>query len=165
MFLVHRRDVVEPVEVGQRLQVTFCVRSAFRYRDEVVRYGDRRAERPRRRANPARVCGSYRRLGRGAFALDLASLCPLLQQHQNAPVIAQRCAGLSSHSTDWQHQVTSDARWASSPLHSDLSFGTHRLSLRPFDLVPWHCRHARDLHRRWDETCGDNVPRSVPCSA
>jgi len=31
------------------------------------------------RINPARVCGSYRRLGRGAFALDLASLCALLQ--------------------------------------------------------------------------------------
>jgi hypothetical protein len=29
--------------------------------------------------NPARMCGPYRRLGRGAFALDLASLCPLLQ--------------------------------------------------------------------------------------
>src|SRR3974390_3506700 len=46
VFCVAGRDVVEPVEVGQRLQVTFCVRSAFRYRDEVVRYGDRRAERP-----------------------------------------------------------------------------------------------------------------------
>ena len=29
------------------------------------------------RINPARVCGPYRRLGRGAFALDLASLCQL----------------------------------------------------------------------------------------
>ena len=74
------------------------------------------------RINPARVCGSYRRPGRGAFALDLASLCPLLQQHQNAPVTGQRCAGLSSHSTDREHHVTSDPRWASSPLRSDLGF-------------------------------------------
>jgi hypothetical protein len=72
--------------------------------------------------NPARVCGPYRRLGRRAFALDLASLCPLLQQHQNAPVIGQRCAGLSFHSTDREHRVTSDPRWASSPLRSDLGF-------------------------------------------
>jgi len=44
----------------------------------------------------------------------------LLQWHQNAPVIAQRCAGFSSHSTDRQHHVTSHPRWASSPLRSDL---------------------------------------------
>src|SRR3974390_2008936 len=74
------------------------------------------------RINPARVRGSYRRLGRGAFARDLASLCPLLQQHQNAPVIAQRCAGLSFYSTDREHHVTSDPRWASSLLRSDLGF-------------------------------------------
>jgi transposase InsO family protein len=45
--------------------------------------------------NPARVCGSYRGLGRGAFAPDLASLCSLLQHHQNAPVTRQGCASLS----------------------------------------------------------------------
>src|SRR3974390_1193676 len=77
------------------------------------------------RINPARVCGSHHRLGRGAFAPDLASLCPLLQQHQDASVIEQRCAGLSSHSTDREHHVTSDPRWASSPLRSDLGFSVH----------------------------------------
>jgi hypothetical protein len=38
------------------------------------------------RINQARVCGPYRGLGRGAFAPGLASLCSLLQQHQNPPV-------------------------------------------------------------------------------
>ena len=30
MFLVHRRDIVEPVEVGQRLQVRFVLDQLFR---------------------------------------------------------------------------------------------------------------------------------------
>jgi ABC-type uncharacterized transport system substrate-binding protein len=37
-------------------------------------------------------------------------------------VIGQRCAGLSFHSTDREDHVTSDPRWASSPLRSDLGF-------------------------------------------
>src|SRR6476646_7536136 len=45
------------------------------------------------RIDPARVSGPFRRLGRGTSAPNPASLCPLLQQHQNAPVIGQRCAG------------------------------------------------------------------------
>jgi hypothetical protein len=39
------------------------------------------------RIDPARVCGPFRRLGRGASAPNPASLCSLLQRHQNAPVI------------------------------------------------------------------------------
>ena len=79
------------------------------------------------RVNPARVCGSYRGLGRGAFAPDLASLCLLLQQHPNAPITGQRCAGLSLCSADRNHHVISDSWRASSPLRSGLSFRyTHR---------------------------------------
>ena len=37
-------------------------------------------------------------------------------------IIAAKCAGLSPHSTDREHHVTSDPRWASSPLRSDLGF-------------------------------------------
>ena len=39
------------------------------------------------RLGPARVCGSFYRLRRGASAPDFAILCSLLQQHQNALVI------------------------------------------------------------------------------
>jgi hypothetical protein len=68
------------------------------------------------RINPARVCGLYRGLGRGAFASDLASLCPLLQRHQNAPVTGQRRTGPSSHSADRRHRVIPDPRRTSSPV-------------------------------------------------
>jgi hypothetical protein len=37
--------------------------------------------------DPARVCGPFRRLGRGASAPNPANLCSLLQRHQNTPVI------------------------------------------------------------------------------
>jgi transposase InsO family protein len=77
-----------------------------------------------------RLIGSIRRecvdhimiWGEGAFAPDLASLCSLLQQHQNAPVIRQRCAGLSLCSAGRNHHVTCDPRRASSSLRSGLSF-------------------------------------------
>jgi len=55
------------------------------------------------RIHPARVCGPFRRLGRGASAPGPAILCSLLQQHPNAPVIGQRCAGLSDCSADRNH--------------------------------------------------------------
>jgi hypothetical protein len=74
------------------------------------------------RINPARVCGSSRGLGRGAFAPDLASVCSLLQQHQNAPVIRQRYAGLSLCSAGRNYHVIRNPRRTSSPLRSDLGF-------------------------------------------
>jgi len=46
------------------------------------------------------VRGPLRRLGRGASAPNPASLCPLLQWHQNTLVAGQRCAGLSPRSAD-----------------------------------------------------------------
>jgi hypothetical protein len=77
------------------------------------------------RINPARVCGSYRGLGRGAFASDLASLCPLLQRHQNAPVTGQRRTGPSPHSADRRHRVIPDPRLTSSPLRPGVKFSVH----------------------------------------
>src|ERR1019366_7977882 len=74
------------------------------------------------RVDPARVRGPFRRLGRGTSAPDPASLCWLLQRHQNAPVIGQRCAGLSLRSADWNHKFTPDPWRASSPLCPDLGF-------------------------------------------
>lgn len=47
------------------------------------------------RINPARVRRSYDCPRRSASAPDLAVLCPLLQRHQNASVVGQRCTGLS----------------------------------------------------------------------
>jgi hypothetical protein len=68
------------------------------------------------RIDPARVRGPFRRLGRGASTPDPASLCGLLQPHQNAPVIGQRCAGLSLRSADRNHKFTPDPWRASPPL-------------------------------------------------
>jgi hypothetical protein len=39
------------------------------------------------RIDPVRVCGAFRRLGRGASPPNPACLCSLLQRHQNAPGI------------------------------------------------------------------------------
>ena len=55
------------------------------------------------RIDPARMPRPYRRLGRGSPAPDPASLCRLLQQDPNAPVIGQRCAGLSPSSAGREH--------------------------------------------------------------
>ena len=73
---------------------------------------------------------------------------------ENATLIGQRCAGLSSHSTDWEHHVTSDPRWASSLLRSGLGF---RYRHRPKDCSasfsdpmmerPW-CRFRREARAR-----------------
>ncbi len=64
----------------------------------------------------------FDRLGRGASAPDPASLCSLLQRHQNAPVIGQRCAGLSPGSADRNHWFTRDPWRTSSPLRPGLGF-------------------------------------------
>src|SRR4029079_12427495 len=74
------------------------------------------------RIDAARVRGPFRRLGRGASAPNPASLCPLLQQYQNTPVIGQRCAGLSPRPADRIHSVTRDPWPTSSPLCPGLGF-------------------------------------------
>jgi len=87
------------------------------------------AERLRRtadRIDPARVSRSFRRLGRNTSAPDLANPCPLLQRDQNPLVAGQRCAGLSSHSTYWNHQLTRDPwQTASLLLLPDFRFSAH----------------------------------------
>src|SRR5665213_3086656 len=74
------------------------------------------------RINPARMCGSFYRLGRGSSALHPANLRSLLQSHQNAPVTGQRRAGLSPRSANWNHQFMPDPWRTSSPLRTDLGF-------------------------------------------
>jgi transposase InsO family protein len=48
------------------------------------------------RIDPARVCEPFHRLGRGPSWPHPANLCSLIQRNQNAPIIGQRCAGLST---------------------------------------------------------------------
>jgi transposase InsO family protein len=77
-----------------------------------------------------RLIGSIRRecvdhfivLGEGASAPDPASLCWLLQRHQNALVIGQRCASLSPDSADRKHQIALNPWRPSSPLCPGLDF-------------------------------------------
>jgi hypothetical protein len=59
-----------------------------------------------------------------------SSLCSLLQRHQNAPVLGQRCAGLSPRSADRNHQFTPDPWRASSPLRPGLGFRYTQLGAR-----------------------------------
>ena len=95
------------------------------------------------RIDPARVRGPFRRLGRGASAPDPAILCSLLQRHQNASVIGQRCAGLSPGSADWNHKFTPDPWRASSPLCPGLGFRyTQGGASRRMCRSPWPCWYA-----------------------
>jgi hypothetical protein len=82
---------------------------------QCARASHRRSFRRRKTAAP-RTCG------RGASAPDPAILCWLLQRHQNAPIIGQRCANLSPCSADREYRVTRDPRRSSSPLHPGLGF-------------------------------------------
>ncbi len=74
------------------------------------------------RIDPARVFGPHHCLGRGTSAPVSNFLCRLLQLRQNASVVAQGCADLSSDSTDRNHSFTPDPRRASPSLRSGLSF-------------------------------------------
>src|ERR1017187_9267052 len=60
--------------------------------------------------------------GRPQIETDPASLCWLLQRHQNASVIEQRCPGLSPSSADRKHQIVPNPWRASSPLCAGLGF-------------------------------------------
>jgi hypothetical protein len=74
------------------------------------------------RIDPTRVrrpCGC---LGRGAPTPDAASLCPVLQRSENAPLVGQRCAILAPGAADRSHHVKATPRRSASPLHASLSF-------------------------------------------
>src|SRR5438876_7623735 len=60
--------------------------------------------------------------GRGSPTPDSASLCPLLQRSENAPLVGQRCAILAPGAADRKHHVTATPRRTASPLHASLSF-------------------------------------------
>src|SRR5258708_39046728 len=74
------------------------------------------------RIDPARMLGPSHRLGRDTFASNSKILRRLLQRRQNASVLAQGCADLSSDSTDRNHSFTPDPRRASPSLRPDLIF-------------------------------------------
>ena len=74
------------------------------------------------RINPARVPRSSRRLERGSLTSDPASLCPLLQQNQNTPIIGQRCTNLAASSADRKHHLTCTSRGPGSRICPSLSF-------------------------------------------
>jgi hypothetical protein len=84
------------------------------------------------RIDPARVFGPHHCLGRGASAPGSYFLCRLLQLRQNASVVAQGCADVSSDSTDRNHSFTPDPRRTSPSLRPGLSFRyTHPAILYP----------------------------------
>src|SRR5437016_11014881 len=64
----------------------------------------------------------YDCLGRSALTPDSASLCPLLQRFENAPIVGQRRAILAPGSADRSHHVACAPRRTASPLHASLSF-------------------------------------------
>src|ERR1700694_1370547 len=79
------------------------------------------------------MCGPHHCLGRDASASDSAIVRTLLQRHQNASIIGQRCAGLSPGSVDRKHQIASHPWWASSPLRPGLGFRyTHLVHVGKF---------------------------------
>ena len=58
MLLVHRRDVVEPVEIRERLEIGLVLDQLLGAAMQAARYADRRARPPRR---PARARAGERR--------------------------------------------------------------------------------------------------------
>jgi hypothetical protein len=108
------------------------------------------AERLHRKADriyPTRVRRPRDPRGRSAPTQDSASLCPLLQRCENAPIIGQGRALLAPGSADRTHRVACAPRRASSPLLQDLGFRhTQRRNLH-------HPR--RSLGKQWHLCCGD----------
>ena len=73
----------------------------------------------------------HRRTSAVSLFGDVDGSCPLLQQDQDAPIVRQRCPGVSLGSEDRDHRVTSDPWWASSPLCAGLGFRyTHWFEFR-----------------------------------
>ena len=89
-----------------------------------------------------------RAVARGASTPHPANLCLLLQRHQNALVIRQRCAGLAPCSADWINKFTRDPWRASSPLCAGLGFRyTQGASIR-FLQIHTHVNVAQEKLRR-----------------
>ena len=74
------------------------------------------------RIDPTRVRRPCDRLGRGAPTPDSASLCPVLQRSENAPLVGQRCTTVAPRSPDRSHQVACAPRRTASPIRASLSF-------------------------------------------
>jgi hypothetical protein len=104
------------------------------------------AERLRRKTDwigPTRVPRPCDRLGRGAPTRDSASLCPLLQRFENAPIVGQRRAILAPGSADRSHQVACCSRWTASPVHASLSFRYTQVGGAPTFWAPLRGRYIR----------------------
>ena len=117
-YLIRDRDQVYGAAVRHRLR-------AMGIRDKPIAAGAPLAERLSRKTDwidPTRVPRPCDRLGRGAPTRDSASLCPLLQRFENAPIVGQRRAILAPGSADRSHQVACCPRWTASPVHASLSF-------------------------------------------
>jgi hypothetical protein len=80
------------------------------------------------RIDPARVFGSRHCFGRGTYPPHSEILRSLLQPRQNAPIIEQRCTGLSPNSANRKHQITRHPGRTSPPLRPCLSFRYTQLS-------------------------------------
>ena len=112
------------------------------YSGQTHRTGLALAERLCRTANridSARVSRSFRGLGRSTSAPDSAILHSLLQQHQNAPIIGQRCARLSSRSADRINKFIPGPWWASSPLSAGFKFSVQTASINSSSLARLMC--------------------------
>src|SRR5947209_18098232 len=86
------------------------------------------------------------RLGRGAPTADSASLCPLLQRSENAPLVGQRCAILAPGAADRKHHVTATPRRIASSLHASPSFRYTHGS---------HWLHQEAIAQRIQMSCGE----------
>src|SRR6478752_92852 len=83
------------------------------------------------------MCGPHHCLGRGASAPNTEIVRALLQRHQNASIIGQRCAGHSPNSANRKHQITRHPRRTSPPLRPSLSFRyTQSAALSKLTLNP-----------------------------
>ena len=116
-YLIRDRDCVYGAAVRNRLR-------AMGIRDKPIAPGS-----PWQNGFAERLIGSIRRecvdrdrLGRGAPPRDSASLCPLLQRSENAPIVGQRRAILAPGSADRKHHVTGAPRRTASPIRASLSF-------------------------------------------
>jgi hypothetical protein len=109
------------------------------------------------------------RLGRGAPPRDSASLCPLLQRSENAPIVGQRRAILAPGSADRKHHVTGAPRRIASPIRASLSFRytqwvfTNRVRTmgirdRPISpRSPWQNAYVERLIETLRRECLDHV--------
>src|SRR5262249_8154627 len=111
-------------------------------RQIAVRLG-RTASPKDRLIDPTRVPRPCDRLGRGAPTRDSASLCPLLQRFENAPIVGQRRAILAPGSADRSRQVACCSRWTASPVHASLSFRYTQVGGAPTFWAPLRGRYIR----------------------